>query len=512
MAAVSKCTYFNKVLPLEDLADNLATKRAMGQRIVLCHGTFDLMHVGHIKHFKKAKSLGDILVVTLTADAYVNKGPDRPVFNQSLRAEQIAALTDVDFVGIVDESTAIKAIRLLRPTIYVKGGEYEEAAADVTGNIHHERAAVEEYGGSVRFTHEMTFSSSALLNQHFSLLPDAVQEFMQTFKQHYTASAVFSAFQALKPLRVLVIGDAIIDEYNYTVPLGQVSKADVLAVRFKENERFAGGCFAVANHIAGFVEQVDLLTAIGEEHKNSAFIKEHLTPNVRPTFYYYPGKTLTKRRYIGNDFSRLFEIYDGGSNTVNTDWELEICNWLKSHLKKYDMVVVPDFGNGFISPAMINVLVDKAKFLAVNTQANSANRGYHVITRYPHVDYVCLNEPELRLAAHDRDHDITEVTQQVLTSMDAQYLLVTRGFEGVRYLTHRGIFGTVPALATQVVDRIGAGDALLSLSSLMLSQHHNMELAAFAGSVAAALAVQIVCNKEAVLPHKLFKYTETLFK
>ncbi|MBA4373814.1 MAG: hypothetical protein C0402_13260 [Thermodesulfovibrio sp.] len=161
-----------KILPLEELGGHLKTLRAKGLRIVLCHGCFDLMHPGHIKYFQASKKMGDILVVTVTPDIYVDKGPGRPAFNQELRTESIAALECVDFVAINLWQTAEETLRLLRPDIYVKGQEFEKLE-DKTGKIQREYDVVKEIGAEIRFTHEIVFSSTQLLKTYFSA-PGAV--------------------------------------------------------------------------------------------------------------------------------------------------------------------------------------------------------------------------------------------------------------------------------------------------------------------------------------------------
>jgi rfaE bifunctional protein nucleotidyltransferase chain/domain len=155
-----------KIIELEELAEKLRNLTSEGKKIVLCHGCFDLMHPGHIKYFQAAKKMGDILVVTITPDIYVDKGPDRPVFNENLRAECIAALECVDFVAINKWPTAEETLRLLRPTIYVKGQEFEKLE-DKTGKIQREHKVIKEIGAELRFTNEIVFSSTKLLNQYF---------------------------------------------------------------------------------------------------------------------------------------------------------------------------------------------------------------------------------------------------------------------------------------------------------------------------------------------------------
>ncbi len=155
-----------KILEMEELAEKLKALKAEGKTIVHCHGCFDLMHPGHIKYFQAAKKMGDILVVTLSPDRYVDKGPGRPVFNERLRAESIAALECVDFVSINKWPTAEETLRFLRPNIYVKGQEFENLQ-DKTGKIQKEHEVIKEIGAEIRFTHEIVFSSTKLLNKHF---------------------------------------------------------------------------------------------------------------------------------------------------------------------------------------------------------------------------------------------------------------------------------------------------------------------------------------------------------
>lgn len=155
-----------KILDMEELAKRLDALRAEGKKIVQCHGCFDLMHPGHIKYFQAAKRMGDVLVVTVTPDKYIDKGPDRPVFPERLRAESIAALECVDFVAINKWPTAAETLRLLRPNIYVKGQEFD-GKADKTGKLQKEQEILKEIGAEMRYTHEIVYSSTALINKHF---------------------------------------------------------------------------------------------------------------------------------------------------------------------------------------------------------------------------------------------------------------------------------------------------------------------------------------------------------
>jgi len=153
------------ICELDELADALHIQKKNKRKTVLCHGTFDGLHIGHIKHFQAAKKFGDILIVTLTPDRFVNKGPHRPYYNEQLRAEAIDALKNVDYVAINRWPTAVETIKMLKPNYYVKGNDYEHPEDDITGNISNEQQAVEAIGGKLKLTHEITFSSSSLINK-----------------------------------------------------------------------------------------------------------------------------------------------------------------------------------------------------------------------------------------------------------------------------------------------------------------------------------------------------------
>jgi len=155
-----------KILELDVLAEKLADLKSRGKKIVHCHGCFDMMHPGHIKYFQASKEMGDVLVVTVTPDQFVDKGPDRPVFDQNLRAESIAALESVDYVAVNRWPTAEETLRLLLPNYYVKGQEFEKLQ-DKTGKIQKEVEVVREIKAEMRFTHEIVFSSSKLIKEHF---------------------------------------------------------------------------------------------------------------------------------------------------------------------------------------------------------------------------------------------------------------------------------------------------------------------------------------------------------
>lgn len=278
--------------------------------MVLCHGVFDLLHIGHIRYFEQAKRAGDILVITLTPDRYVDKGPQRPAFDEHLRAEGLASLQVVDYVAVNRWKTAEETLRLLRPDIYAKGAEFKDGADDRVGKIGPEMARSMKREGAWSLP-RILFFLSHLINRFLSGMSHEQQEYMQLFRGRHSLTDVELALDAMHDLRVLVIGDTIMDEYNYGEAMGKSSKEPVLALRHESTDLFAGGVVAVANHVAGFAGHVDLATVLGGRDSYEERIRGTLAANVNPLFFYQKdAPTIVKRRFIDTpSLNKLLEIY-----------------------------------------------------------------------------------------------------------------------------------------------------------------------------------------------------------
>ena len=254
----------NKVATVQELARAAAYYRAQGHTVVLAHGVFDLVHMGHVRHLEAARAQGDVLFVTVTPDQFVNKGPGRPVFPERFRAEMIAALECVQGVAVNRWPSAEHTIELIRPDVYVKGQDYADQSTDITGKISPERQAVEAHGGRVVFTDDITFSSSSLINRHLDVFEPRVQAYLTKLRERDALGSALGAIEGIQDMRVMLVGDAIVDEYQYTEPMGKSAKENIIASRFAGAEMFAGGVIAAANHVAGFCREVKMVTCLGE--------------------------------------------------------------------------------------------------------------------------------------------------------------------------------------------------------------------------------------------------------
>lgn len=503
----------DKIKDLDELAGLLDSLRD-SRRIVHCHGVFDLLHIGHIRHFEQARRLGNLLVVTITPDRFVNKGPHRPVFSEQLRAEAVASLEGVDFVAINRWPTAVETIRRLRPHVYAKGSEYKDPAKDLTGKIADEAQAVTEVGGQMAFTEDIVFSSSALLNRYFSVLPEEAADFLATFRQRHSLGQVLGFLEAARPLKALVVGEAIIDEYHYCETMGKAGKEPVLAARYLSTEKFAGGVLAVANQVAEFCGQVGLLTMLGEDDSHEEFIRPRLNPKIEPCFIPLAGQpTIIKRRFVEHyPFQKMFEIYIMGDLFGDEALTRSLGEQLKCLLPDFDLVVAADYGHGFIGPEAIRVLCDQAKFLAVNTQANAGNHGFNTISKYPRADYIAISEREIRLETRKRRRDLRLIVEEVSQKLSCPRILVTRGQQGCLSYHDQEGFVEVPALSNRIVDRVGAGDAVLAVTALCACLAAPMEIIGLIGNAVGAQAVATVANREPVGAVALAKHLESLLK
>lgn len=497
----------HKVCSFTELEAAVADARHVGKRVVLCHGVFDLMHPGHVLHLKAARQHGDVLIVTVTPDRFVNKGPGRPVFPQRLRVETIAALECVDHVAVNEWPTAVETIERLRPHVYAKGSDYADASADVTGGIVAEEAAVKAVGGRLLFTDEESFSSSGLINRFFSHLSPAAETFLRDFRRRHSSQRVIDALNSVARVRVLVIGEAILDEYCYCEPLGKSPKETIIAARFESEERFAGGSLAVANHIAGFCEQVTLVTCLGADPRSQEFIRSRMRSNLRLVSLDGRARPLiTKRRYLESTFlTKMFEVQCLDDRPISHDLEQELLEVLVARLPEHDLIVVADFGHGLLTERVRNELCGR-RYLAVNTQTNSANLGFNPPTKYARADYLCVHEGEIRLALRVPYGDVHALARQLRDQLGALRLMVTRGPNGSLLVSADGSICETPALAVRVLDRTGAGDAFFALTAPCAYVGVPEEVLGFVGNCAGALAVETVCNREPIDPVVLKRF------
>src|SRR6266700_3420126 len=402
-------------------------------RVVLAHGCFDLLPLGHIRHLREAKALGDRLVVSVTADSYVSKGVGRPRFTAEQRLESILALECVDEGFISFSPNAVSAIETVKPSIFVKGIDYANGG-DLA--LKQEIAAVEKHGGKFITTKSEKWSSSRLINGE--TLPEAVTSYLDAARSRGFLAKIVDAFEKADKLTIAFVGETIIDEYRYVQALGKPSKEPCLATVEIHSEWFKGGVAAAGLH--------------GEWPKTKTITSE---------------QKIYKTRYVDTAFFRkLFEVYSVQRLSFTPQGRKEIYLSLDEAIKTSDVVVVFDFGHGLIDKLARDML-ENAKFLAINAQSNAGNYGFNPVTKYKHADLICVDDPEARLALKDQ-FGKAEVMITQIAQFPGERAIITHGSQPT--LTYDGTkVSRVPVFSSHGIDTMGAGDAFLAVTAPLVA-------------------------------------------
>ncbi len=503
-----------KIVSLEYLAKKIKAARDEHRKVVHCHGCFDLLHIGHIRYLEQARGMGDLLVVTVTPDRFVDKGPDRPAFGEKLRAEALSSLQGVDFVAINQWPTAVETLKLLRPCVYVKGADFKRVSDDKTGRLQAEADVCRELGIELKFTEDVVFSSSNLINRFLSAFPEELEEYLKLFRNRYSTDQVFEYIEKMSELDVLLLGDTIIDEYCYCSPLGTSSKYPMLAMLKENCETFAGGVLAIANHLSSFVNSVSLLSVLGEQSSHEEFIKKSVDEKVNFNFFTQTGAPTTlKRRFIESyTLTKIFEIYEMNDFGLDLGAKKAFCERLKELLPSSSMVIVADFGHGAVSAPAREAICSSDVFLAVNAQMNAGNKMFNTISKYSRADYISISEGELRLDLKTKKQPVSVITAESVKRFGSKFFVTTLGKKGACIASSDGSFVEVPAFVVKAVDTIGSGDAFFAISSLAVRAGAPAEVAVFLGNIAGAISVQTLGNQNNINRDSVGKYITAILK
>lgn len=400
----------------------------------------------------------------------------------------------------------------MRPDVYVKGEEFRNQA-DPTGKIAREAAVAAEIGTRVEYTSDIVFSSSHLINQYFSNISKETRTFLDNFRSHYSVAEIGALLDSFADMTVLLVGDAIIDEYVYCSPLGASSKDPVLALLYRNAERFVGGGGAIANHLAQFVKKVIWCTVLGDDRQEEAFFSANLAPNVEFRPCTRQGAPTVRKTRIMDSYSlqKSLEIYHMAQKPIPDNVTLLLRDNMDYCLPSADLLMVADFGNGCISHTLVDYISSLDIFLAVNAQSNAGNRGHHTIGRYSRADFASLALHEIRLEFRNSNMSFLDMLMALCAKLSAACVLLTEGRDGCSVLCGDDL-QRAPSFAVNVVDRVGAGDALFSVASLCSYKHFPPELTAFLGNIAGSLAVETLGNAKSISKDKMLKYITALLK
>ncbi len=511
MDPASKHLYSHKIKTAEQLRDAIGP-RPRKKRVIMCHGTFDVVHPGHVRHLLYAKTKADILVASLTADEHIKKGNMRPYVPEDLRAINLAALEMVDYVVVDRDPTPLRNLGLIQPDYFAKG--YEYTAGQVHPKTLEEINVLESYGGEMLFTPgDIVYSSSALIE----LAPPAIavdKLLMLMQGENITFKDLRDTLDKLKGLRAHVIGDTIVDSYTYTSMIGGMTKTPTISVRFEKKTDFVGGAGIVAKHLKAAGAEVTFSTVLGNDAYKTFVLDDLNTFGVHCMPVIDETRPTTNKNAIVAEGYRLLKV-DTLDNRSISD---KIVEQIKRQIGdvRSDAVVFSDFRHGMFNRSTIPPLVSAIPAGAFRVADSQVASRWGTILEFEGFDLITRNEREARVALGDPASVVRPLAQELFQRAKCKTLILKCGDRGI--ITCRSIpppdyrsFFTIESFADRVVDAVGAGDALLAYATLAMVATGNDAIAAILGNMAAGIECEHDGNYP-VTPDMVLRKIESIEK
>ena len=486
-------SYLKKVLNISQL------KKIIGnyprkKKVVLCHGVFDIVHPGHIRHLAYAKSQADLLIVSCTGDKFIEKGIYRPHIPQNMRSSNLAAFEMVDYVVIDDNKKPLKLLNKLKPDYFAKGFEY--TSKGLPSATLEEKNELDKYGGRLIFTPgDIVYSSTKFLsynapNLDFEKLDVLMKSLKISFKD------LIDIINKIRNINVHVIGDTIVDTYTKTNFIGGQTKTPTFSVLYDKEDSFVGGAAIVALHMRAAGAKVKFTTLISNDKKGK-FVKKELKKNkVQSNFFEEKNRPTTNKNTFISSSYRLLKV-DTLSNVPISEYTLsKIVNKIKK--EKSELIVFSDFRHGIFNPSSIQKLINaipKKSFKVGDSQVASR---WGNITEFKNFDLITPNEREARFSLADQDSTVGKLAGMLYDKTKFKNLILKLGKRGifcVETKNKKRIPFSIGVFSDNILDTVGTGDALLAYSSLSLKVSNCLVKSSIIGSFAAACASEIEGNK-----------------
>ncbi|MCK4659944.1 MAG: adenylyltransferase/cytidyltransferase family protein [Phycisphaerae bacterium] len=495
--------FHHKIVTPTHLVRDVQEARRRGLTIVQCHGCFDIVHPGHIRYLEFARRQGDMLVVTLTGDSEITKGPDKPYIPQELRAENLAALEFVDRVCIDHAPTAEAILRAVRPEVYVKGREYEFSR---NPGFLRERELVERQGGRVIFSSGDVVFSSTQLAQAMPYDGDLERHRLQSIcgRHGIDESRLANILDDFRGLRVVVAGDTILDRYIFCDVIDVASESPLMSLAQLGEQCYAGGAAIVARHSAAMGAQTLLVSPVAADEATTYAENVLAAEGVETRTLAIRRELVEKTRYLVDE-TKLLKVEHGKPEPLDSAAEQRFAGLLEEAAEGADVLIFCDFGYGMLTRSLLERVLPNLR-RKVGTIAADVSGPHANLLHFRQVDLLCPSEREMRSMLHDFEHGLAPVAWNLLNETQARHLLVTLDKKGLVAFERRSQNPRVadwggrlksehlPSFADRTVDRLGCGDALLTASTLALAVGGGLNSAAYLGNIAAAIEIARLGN------------------
>lgn len=458
--------------------------------VIMAHGTFDNVHAGHLRQLVFAKNHASTLVVSLTCDEHISKGDLRPWVPEELRALHLAALELVDYVVIDINPTPLENISKLKPDFFVKGFEY--ARNGVHPKTQQEINILESFGGKMLFSpDDIVYSSSKILaHERPRLAKERVALVMES--EGIGFGDLRRTVEKIRGVEIEVLGDLIVDRYTYCIgQTGQSQEEDVQSYLFTESEDFVGGAGVVAKHLASLGAAVTLTALVGDDDSAEFALGDLNKAGVKLNVVRDETRSTTvKERFVNRRTGRtLYRLNRLENGSISDELLGKLCKHLiGSHASA---VVCSDFRHGIFNRRTIPSIVESIPRGLLKVADSQVSTRWGNILEFQGFDILCPNEREARWSLGDQDTPLRPMAQELYRRADCKYLLLKLGEEGL--LTYRSPgkehreFFYLESFATDVIDPVGAGDALLAMATSAYAASGSIVQASILGSLCASL-------------------------
>ena len=453
----------------------------------MCHGVFDVVHPGHLRHLIYAKSKADILVASLTADKHISKGHHRPHVPQDLRALNLAAFEVVDYVVIDGNATPIKNIGKLQPDFFAKG--YEYTTGGLPAKTQEEADVLHSYGGEIIFTPgDIVYSSTKLID----LAPPAIKiEKLLTLmdSEMLTFNSLRDCLDRLKGRRVHVVGDTIVDSYTQTAMIGGQTKTPTMSVLYERRDDYIGGAAVVAEHLRAAGAEVIFSTVLGEDAQKEFVLNGLKKSGVQCRPVIDSTRPTTNKNAIVAGGYRLLKIDTLDNRSISDDILERLAQAVCE--TACDAVVFSDFRHGIFNRRTIPRLIAAIPPNVYKVADSQVASRWGNITEFKGFDLITPNEREARFALADQDSGLRPLSSDLYDQAQCKTLMLKLGERGVltcRNSDHEALDSVVivDSFVERLVDAVGAGDALLAYATLSMLVTKSEAVATILGSMAAA--------------------------